>query len=166
MKRSVAAAAALLSALLLFVSCTSYTYAHVWYETRERMQDALPFEMRDLPDVEVVTAYGVMDGHLGEIRYSVVDQYDRAGALWFRMTTPAYADSMENGITGDFGEAVSLERIGSAEVSFYAKENAAAASWELDGYVYAVIFRFDDPSAEASRDDVYGYALSVIATKA
>ena len=164
MKRVIAAAAALLSVITILVSCASYTYTHVWYETRERMQDALPFEMRGVPDIEVITAYGVMDGRLGEIRYSVVDDYDRSGALWFRMAEPAYAASMENGITGDHGDAVSVERIGSATVSFYARGNIAAASWELGGYTYAVILSFDDATVNASRDDVYGYALSVIAT--
>ncbi|MCD7944230.1 MAG: hypothetical protein LUH43_05005 [Clostridia bacterium] len=160
---------AVLAALL---SCESDTRAFVRYETYERMQDALSFTMRTVPDLEDVKSYGVMDGKLGEIEYYIENEGGRMnGTLALRIATAAYAEKYAAadtpGIAGVSISSISSsgeERIGSYTVEYYATEETVFGIWNDSSYYYSLSFTFDEEDMIPVWSDIYDYVVSVIST--
>ncbi|MCD8314102.1 MAG: hypothetical protein LUD44_00425 [Firmicutes bacterium] len=161
-----------LAVLAVLLSCESDTRAFVRYETYERMQDALSFTMRTVPDLEDVKSYGVMDGKLGEIEYYIENEGGRMnGTLSLRMATASYAEKYADedapGIAGVSISTISSsgeERIGSYTVEYYATEDTVFGIWSDSSYYYSLSFTFDEEDMIPVWSDIYDYVVSVIST--
>ena len=162
----------ILLSLLALQACSSYSYKPVWYETSELMQSELPFSMINVqsPDIVRAVAYGVLDGKLGEIRYAVEvgGEGGRTAVLRVRKAETGYAENEgfieAGGMTDGVMTPVSSERLGSAEVSYFADANSAAASYTLDDYSYALILTFDSADETAVREDIYNFVLAALSS--
>lgn len=164
------AAFMLLPVLLLLTACSSYTYTLVHYENKDLLAKELSFEMEEIPNIDPPIAFAAADGRLGELTYAVVDELLGEGTLIFRMATPDYAEkySSDNGVPGISPRAadsvLQTENIGSAAVTYYACGNAISAVWNLGGYAYSVSLSYKTEGAVLTRDSIYQYVLSVIAS--
>ncbi len=176
MKRLSFVLALVLSVLTIsfaLTSCESDTRTFVRYETYDRMQDALSFTMRTVPDLDDVKSYGVMDGNLGEIEYYITTEGGRMnGTLALRMAKASYAEKYADDSTPGIAD-VSIasgylsqgeERIGTYTVTYYATETQVFGIWNDDDYYYSLTFTFDEDEMIPVWDDIYEYVVSVIST--
>lgn len=172
MKRKIAILFLLiLIAFSALASCASNNFVMIYHETYERMNDSLSFTMETVPEEENVLIYGTMDKKLGEIKYSVINEGERMnGTLAVRMATLSYAEKYTTdktpGIAGiEADAAVSSERIGSYEVTYYVSGQTAFAVWTEGEYAYSVAFTFSDSSVTPDVSDIKDYAVAVISTR-
>lgn len=185
MKRFFAAALAALTFLLAsaaLTSCVTDSFGMKYYETRDRMNGALEFEMRGIPDgtegIVSETGYGAQDGELGQITYSVTTAGGRSALLTFRMASPDYAAKYSEhtgtpGIAGiGAGDPIKSEKLGTASVEYYANDGGVFAVWDFDGYAFSASLKFDGTadsgaasSSDAGYDDLYPFVLAFIAQR-
>ncbi len=164
------AAFMLLLVTVLLTACSSYTYTLVHYEDKALMEKALDFEMEEIPNIDPPIAFAAADGCLGELTYAVVDELLGEGTLIFRMAAPDYAEkySTDNGVPGisprPADSVLQTENIGSATVTYYVCGSAISAVWSLGGYAYSVSLSYKTEDAVLTRDSIYPYVLSVIAS--
>lgn len=169
MKRVITAVTAAALALII-TACASYSYVLLSYETRDRMNGALSFEMRDVPEMENVIAYAAADRGLGEIEYAFIHGTKGEATLSFRMATADYAGKYSAavgcaGISGFEADGDGYtERLGSATVTYYTAASTVFAVWTLGDYAYSAAVSFSDKTAIPDRTDVYPYVLAVIST--
>lgn len=172
-KRAVFVLAIILAAVTL-ASCVTDSFGMKYYETRDRMSEALDFEMRGIPadasGLERETGYGAQDGKLGEITYAVSTENGKTGLLRFRMATADYAEKYSEhasapGIAGiKSGDPVKTERLGSAEISYYVTDGDVFAVWNANGYAFSASLRLDGGD-ESGYDEIYPFVLAVVAEK-
>lgn len=169
MKRIITAVIAAALALILS-ACASDSYLILNYETKERMNDSLTFEMRDVPELENVIVYGAADGQLGEIEYAFIHETKGEGTLTFRMAKADYAErysaAMQSpGIAGIEASAADYtERLGAATVTYYTAGSTVFAVWTLGDYAYSAAVSYNNKTVVPDRSDVYTFVISVIST--
>ena len=172
MKRIFAALAAVMISASL-AACASDSYTMLNYETKDRMNAALSFEMRGIPTLESddEKSYGAQDKQLGEIVYAVETESGVGARLTFRMATPKYAEkySAQTGTPGIAGIAaestLQTERLGSSEVTYYTNGSTVFAVWEFDGYAFSAALRFSEGDPLPGYEDIYPFVIAFIASR-
>lgn len=170
MKRLISAVSAALI-LLILTACVRDSFGFRYYETFDRMDAALDFDMRQMPGLDDAIGYGAQDKKLGEIRYAVETEDKESAVLFFRMADTYYAKKFTEhaGSTGIAGHAseepVKTERLGSSDVSYYVDGDVIYAEWLFDGYAFSAALTFDNGGDAPEYDDIYPFVLSFIASK-
>ncbi len=173
MKRLCLILTALSFSALLLAACAARSYTVVYYETEERRDNALSFEMKDVGTLSEVVLYGAADGSLGETVYAAPASEgsdELTATLAFRMAKADYARKFSES-TGAPGiseiaadDAVKTERIGSYTVTYYTSGSVAFAIWEDSEFSYSAAFTTADKTA-AAPESVSPYVIAVISSK-